>query len=367
MLASLTSIKKPTKAYWLCQLMVVLVSMLIAHSTVIFLTGGIEQIKNVMPRSLVSATGIVIISHFLIRNGSHFVMSRYGWTQSKFWLLAVLSLPAAIANSLWFEYVTLLTPGADSAAFTLPAHKGQADIHYTLDFHNSSGAAFKVAAYYGQYLFWSLCYYVITGRREKKRLQQALKEQQLAGLLNQINPHFLFNSLNTIRGMIYQDQDKAAEVVTQLSELFRYNLSTDLRTHVAFKDEWHICCQYLEIESVRFGKRLNYRLGCPTELEHVTVPSMSVLTLVENAVKHGISHLPSGGEISVVVALGNTPNSVEITVKNPFDAARVNSGTQLGLQNIRSRLAIMFDGQGKLLVEPSDNEYVVRMVIPNGK
>ena len=98
------------------------------------------------------------------------------------------------------------------------------------------------------FLIWSLIYLTITSIRDRRKLAEQLKEQQLASLMNQINPHFLFNSLNTIRGMIFEDEDKAAELITQLSTLFRYNLSTDTKAHTTLGKELAVCQHYLAIE-----------------------------------------------------------------------------------------------------------------------
>ncbi|MEL7478197.1 MAG: histidine kinase, partial [Pseudomonadota bacterium] len=233
-----------------------------------------------------------------------------------------------------------------------------------IDFHENKGVEWiAIFMKCSMYWLWSGCYLAVIARREKRMLKTQLKEQQLASLQNQINPHFLFNSLNTIRGMIYQDQDKAADIVTQLSELFRYNLTTDLRTHVSVEDEWQICENYLTIEQVRFGERLKVRFDCPKALLKATLPSMSLLTLVENAVKHGIAHLPNGGELQIHVS--EREGKVLVQVINPFDESRVKSGTQLGLANIQSRLELMFGQQAKLLISQERQEFKAIMEVPH--
>ena len=164
--------------------------------------------------------------------------------------------------------------------------------------------------------FWLIIYLGLTSNRDKKHLTQQLTEQRLTNLMNQINPHFLFNSLNTIRGMIFEDQEKAADLVTQLSSLFRYNLASDSKGVTSLAKELEVCQQYLAIEHIRLGKRLQVDLRVLPATMTMEIPTMSLLTLVENAIKHGISNLKAGG--TVVIKSELKKDKVIITVINPY-------------------------------------------------
>ena len=165
---------------------------------------------------------------------------------------------------------------------------------------------------------WTVIYLTITSIRDKSKLAEQIKEQQLASLMNQINPHFLFNSLNTIRGMIYEDEDKAAELVTQLSTLFRYNLSTDTKAITTLGQELDVCRQYLAIEDIRLGSRLSVKIDVPTDNLAVKIPTMGLLTIVENAIKHGIATLIEGGTLTIQSKV--IGDSINLSITNPYQS-----------------------------------------------
>lgn len=212
------------------------------------------------------------------------------------------------------------------------------------------------------FLTWSLIYLTITSIRDRRKLAEQLKEQQLASLMNQINPHFLFNSLNTIRGMIYEDEDKAAELITQLSTLFRYNLSTDTKAYTSLGKELDVCQHYLAIEDIRLGDRLRINLNISPESKQAKIPTMGLLTIVENAIKHGIAHLKDGGTLTLNSKIEN--NRVIIDVMNPYQCDLVKSGTKVGLKNLTQRIELIFGKQGKLSQEISHDTFHVNMSLP---
>jgi sensor histidine kinase YesM len=212
------------------------------------------------------------------------------------------------------------------------------------------------------FLTWSLLYLTITSIRDRRKLAEQLKEQQLASLMNQINPHFLFNSLNTIRGMIYEDEDKAAELITQLSTLFRYNLSTDTKAYTSLGKELDVCQHYLAIEDIRLGDRLRINLNISPESKNAKIPTMGLLTIVENAIKHGIAHLKDGGTLTLNSKIEN--NMVIIDVINPYQSDLVKSGTKVGLKNLTQRIELIFGKQGKLSQKTDHDTFHVNMSLP---
>ena len=212
------------------------------------------------------------------------------------------------------------------------------------------------------FLTWCLLYLTITSIRDRRKLAEQLKEQQLASLMNQINPHFLFNSLNTIRGMIYEDEDKAAELITQLSTLFRYNLSTDTKAYTSLGKELDVCQHYLAIEDIRLGKRLRINLNISPESKNAKIPTMGLLTIVENAIKHGIAHLKDGGTLTLKSRIDD--NKVIIDVINPYQSDLVKSGTKVGLKNLTQRIELIFGKNGKLSQETDHDTFHVNMSLP---
>ena len=212
------------------------------------------------------------------------------------------------------------------------------------------------------YFFWLVTYLGLIASRDKKRLAQQLTEQRLTNLMNQINPHFLFNSLNTIRGMIFEDQEKASDLVTQLSSLFRYNLASDSKGVTSLAKELEVCQQYLAIEHIRLGKRLQVDLRVSPATMTMEIPTMSLLTLVENAIKHGIANLKAGG--TVVIKSELNKDKVIITVINPYQADLVVSGTKVGLSNIKQRIALMYGNQGALTEQQNNGLFQMQLSLP---
>ena len=212
------------------------------------------------------------------------------------------------------------------------------------------------------FFMWSFLYLTITSIRDRRKLADQLKEQQLASLMNQINPHFLFNSLNTIRGMIYEDEDKAAELITQLSTLFRYNLSTETKAYTSLGKELDVCQHYLAIEDIRLGDRLSIDLDISPESKNAKIPTMGLLTIVENAIKHGKAHLKNGGTLTLKSRIEN--NMVIIDVINPYQSDLVKSGTKVGLKNLTQRIELIFGKQGKLSQETDHDTFHVNMSLP---
>jgi signal transduction histidine kinase len=212
------------------------------------------------------------------------------------------------------------------------------------------------------YSLWSIIYLAATSIRERIKIRQQLKDQELASLMNQINPHFLFNSLNTIRGMIYEDKDKSAELVTKLSTLFRYNLSTDTKAHTSLGAELEVCQHYLAIEDIRLGDRLKVNFSVSPESLTGKIPTMGLLTLIENAIKHGIAHLQKGGTVTLISKIEN--NKLLIEVSNPFREDLVKSGTKVGLNNLKQRIGLIFGAQGQLNQQSSKDTFSIALSLP---
>jgi len=175
----------------------------------------------------------------------------------------------------------------------------------------------------------------------------AQREAQLNALQAQINPHFLFNSLNSLRALIVENPTAAQDAVTRLSQLMRYSLSQSRRPTVPLCEELEAIRDYVAIEKIRFEDRLEVDWQIEAGLDKVEVPPMCLQSLVENALKHGIAKLPAGGKIEILVA--RTTTGLTLRVTNPGNLSPSNShSTGTGLNNIRERLQILRGAQAKL-------------------
>ncbi len=175
-------------------------------------------------------------------------------------------------------------------------------------------------------------------------LERLLREQQLAVLRSQLNPHFLFNSLNTISAVLSQDAEKARRLIARLGDVLRYAVDSVERDSVPLAEEWKLTRSYLEVEQARLGDRLEVREAAAGPVLSCEVPPMILQPLVENAIVHGIAPLPEGGRL--LLSAERALDQVVLTVRNsggavPGDAALWESrGT--ALRNIRTRLRTLY-------------------------
>ncbi|HXQ80052.1 MAG TPA: histidine kinase [Opitutaceae bacterium] len=227
---------------------------------------------------------------------------------------------------------------------------------------------------FGSILFSWLCLYYFyhvferlnRSEVERFRLMTSVKEAELRALKSQVNPHFIFNSLNSLRALIDEDPARARKAVTQLANLLRYSLQSGQLETVPFEDELDIVNDYLALEQVRHEERLRLRLDIAPEALQMRIPPMLLQTLVENAVKYGISPRPDGGEIAIVAR--SSGGALRIQVSNPgqIESGGRVSSTGVGLRNAAERLRLIF-GERATLQLRSDREpahVVAEAVIP---
>ena len=187
-------------------------------------------------------------------------------------------------------------------------------------------------------------------RQEQDLLEQVLRVQssqsELKALRAQINPHFLFNALNTVASLIHSDPGRADRAVEQLSEVFRHTLRRSDSEWTALDQELAFAAAYLDVEEARFGTRLRYTIDADTESRRALVPSMLVHTLVENAVKHGIAQVRGGGTLTVGAAVVGDRLTIDVSdngpglAETPERAAFARrAGEQFGLRSVRERLS----------------------------
>ncbi len=342
--------KKSNIAYYLCQLLgFAIIMAFVLFGLYVGPEFQTEEFKEIIPnfiiKNVLSYFVAILLTHFLLRT----YQRQNQETKLRVFLKIILQC-AVIGTGLdkFLEWV-----------FGLPTVE-------TEMFFYQHGIIFELFSYIFInsifFLVWSLFYLTITSIRDRRKLADQLKEQQLASLMNQINPHFLFNSLNTIRGMIYEDEDKAADLVTQLSTLFRYNLSTDTKAYTSLGKELDVCQHYLAIEDIRLGDRLRIKMNISEESKNAKIPTMGLLTIVENAIKHGIANLKGGGTLTLNSKIEN--DMVVIDIMNPYQADLVKSGTKVGLKNLTQRIELIFGKQGTLSQEVDNDTFHVNMSLP---
>lgn len=170
--------------------------------------------------------------------------------------------------------------------------------------------------------------------------QNVLKEAELRALKSRLNPHFLFNSLNSIRALIVESPEKARQMITLLSNTLRYALHSDLQQTVPLEAELAFVEDYLKIEGIRFEDRLRVDWQVDDATRSCPVPPMMVQTLVENAIKHGIARRPQGGSVEIRSRFEN--QSLVVEVSNDFQPGVKKTAEGTGLRNIRERLRHLY-------------------------
>jgi histidine kinase len=220
---------------------------------------------------------------------------------------------------------------------------------------------------------WLVIYFVALSIRRRRNaelrqseLARSLQQAELRLLKAQLNPHFLFNALNTVRSLIPDDPKVAQVVVTRFANTLRYALSAGQHEIVPLSKELEIIRDYLQIESLRFEDRLSVDYSVSEEAAAVGIPSMLLQTLVENAIKHGIAQLPRGGRIKVAAVVRAGVLLLEVTSSRPTGVVPMRGG--IGLHNSAERLRLIFGPSASLSLDLSQPDLAVANVrIPVGQ
>lgn len=201
---------------------------------------------------------------------------------------------------------------------------------------------------------------------EAERAQQQLLRAQLENLQARLNPHFLFNSLNTVAALIEEDPTKAVVAVEQLSDLLRYGLDGTRHPTVTLSRELAAVEDFLALEKLRFGDRLRWSVDVDEGAGDIAVPPLVLQPLVENAVKHGIATQRRGGTVTVSAML--VAGELQLTVDDDGTGASVISGTKTGEANVRERLGLAYGPRARFESGPGAAQgYRVRLGIPVGE
>jgi len=202
--------------------------------------------------------------------------------------------------------------------------------------------------------------------RRTLELQVLAREAELKALRAQIDPHFLFNSLNSISALTMSDPQGARRMCLLLADFLRTSLVLGAKQQIPVSEELRLVDSFLEIEKVRYGKRLTVIRNLDPECSSCLVPPLLIQPLVENAIRHGIAPLVEGGTIRMDVH--HEGKALEIILQNPFDSSREKNpgdGAGLGLENVRSRLARLFtNNESRVEVSRDDNAFRVRLSFP---
>jgi two-component system, LytTR family, sensor histidine kinase AlgZ len=206
-------------------------------------------------------------------------------------------------------------------------------------------------------------HYALLAVEQSRESEVQAREAELRALKAQINPHFLFNSLNSITALTTVDPARAREMCIRLSDFLRSTLGLGERESISWREELALARVYLDVEQVRFGARLQVEMNVDEACSDCLVPPLVLQPLIENAVKHGIATLVDGGTIKVDGAVRN--GLLEISVENGFDPDSPSPRRHgIGLRNVRSRLETRFGDAAHLTAHVENNRFRAEMVVP---
>ncbi len=213
------------------------------------------------------------------------------------------------------------------------------------------------------YMLSLALHYLWISMERSKRAELLSRESELKALKAQVNPHFLFNSLNSISALTSMDPARARDMCIRLSDFLRNSLRLGERISIPFAEELALTKTYLEVEQVRFGERLRIVQDFDGAYADCDVPPLLVQPLVENAIKHGIATLVEGGEIAMTIRRNG--QHLRVVVENPFDPdAPATRKTGFGLMNVRNRLEARYGGAARLDIQVGDRTYRVILSLP---
>jgi two-component system, LytTR family, sensor histidine kinase AlgZ len=199
--------------------------------------------------------------------------------------------------------------------------------------------------------------------RRALELRALAREAEMSFLRRQLDPHFLFNSLNSVAALIGTNDSAARRMCLLLADFFRKSLKFSAQQTIALRDELTLIETFLAIEAVRFGERLRSSLDISDAALTMSVPALLLQPLVENAVHHGIAHLVAGGEIRVRAKVRGA--LLDIAVENTCDPDRPASrGTGLGLNNVRGRVESMYGTRARMATESAPESFRVLLALP---
>ena len=215
-----------------------------------------------------------------------------------------------------------------------------------------------------------LIYYLISYRlnlrsreQQEEHLHSMLRQSELEMLKFQINPHFIFNSLNSISSLTITDPASARDMVIRLSDFLRSSLGGQSPEKHALKDELNQMELYLEIERVRFGERLVITQQIDKECLSMTLPNMILQPIYENAIKYGIYE--QLGEVAITTVCSCEDDNLKISISNNYDSeAAPQKGKGIGLKNVRNRLELTYGQLGLLTIEKQRTIFTVHLIIP---
>jgi hypothetical protein len=319
--------------YWRCQI--------VGWSLYGLLAFGIPTLFGGLRWSVVARTALGIVLGLVLTHQFRRYMRRNGWLRLPLLQLAPRIVSASVVIG------ALIVLGVSPFLLDIFGSGNRLAAMATVLIFHIVGILLWSAIYLGHHYLRS----VRAVEAAKWQLELANRDAELSALRAQLNPHFLFNSLNSLRALVTEDPARARDAITGLAALLRHTLRLSRARTIALDEELEATEHYLQLEALRFENRLHYEIDArPDALQH-PVPPMLVQTLVENAIKHGIARLPEGGTISIKARDLDGNLCIRVTNTGTLTNGAISGG--IGIRNAFERLRLTFGDGVRLDVQPS--------------
>lgn len=296
--------------------------------------------------SAVAAVALLSVLGIALTHAYRWLIKRREWMRQPIGVLALRVVAASGAMAVVFHWAYVFT--------------GRTLLGLRLEFEWTDTNLFT---WLMLFFVWNVIYFAYSFFRRYRveeiknlRLEAVRSQYELRRLRSQMNPHFIFNAMNTIRALIDENPTAAKAAVTQLSNVLRNSLKTDQQELIALASEMEIVNDYLAIEKARYEERLRVRIDLSDEVLTAKIPPLMLQTLVENAIKHGIAKKPGGGEL--IIGGEKLPTGVMLFITNPGTYLPSQPAEAIGLENTRQRLQLSFGHSAFIRIENSEPELV---------
>jgi len=305
----------------------------------------VESLSNLVLVSLFEALTFLSFTHFY-----RYIIISKGWLQAPFtqtihWIIATLIILA------------------------IPIYPLKLGLSFIIGMYSSDlwsqmigATGINVFFLFLWVLFYFLYHYFEQYNRSLK-YEAAMREIELAHLKSQLNPHFIFNALNSIRALVDENPEKSKKAITQLSNILRNSLIGEKKKLTKFEDEFNTVRDYLELESTRYEERLKTYFDIHPESYDFLVPPLMLQTLVENGVKHGISNLKEGGTIKLRTFVEDDIMHIQIRNSGQYvNGTNSDKSEGFGLRNTKQRLKMIFGTRANIHIF-NENENTVLTIV----
>ncbi len=306
-------------------------------------------VSSIQTGAFITLAGFYLFSTHILR----YVIKEYNWFNLNF------------SKLIWNTFLALLVLGVSNTAAQIIINLLFDTLIPSIDLRPLVLAVNTFVSFLF-YALWVMLYFIfhfLDNYNQSLKYKAKINEIQLNHLKSQLNPHFIFNALNSVRALVDEDPIKAKSAITQLSNILRFSLMMDKKRVIDFEDEFNTVKDYLNLETIRFEERLSVKYEIEPEAYDYRIPPMMLQTIVENAIKHGISNRVKGGEIHVKCYEGLT-DDLYIQVKNSGQLKgqpnnKQKDGEGHGIANTIQRLKLIYGERASFKIFNSGSDFVI--------